>query len=90
VGGAEAGGGDGVAVAIGRTIEAVVSGRAAVGEGDSFRLHPSLPPRGTLEYVQTAATALLLVLALLVFAYYTFESPKTALRMALARVGMRP
>lgn len=71
---------------IGREVGSVVFGQAAIGEGDSFRPRRGLPPRATLEYVQALATVLLLLLALALFGYYLIQSPKTAVRMALARV----
>ena len=77
-------------MALGREIQATAAGQKAAGEGGSFRLRPGLPPKDVLEYVQQLTTVLLLLIALGIFVYYLAASPKKAVSMALARVGMRP
>jgi hypothetical protein len=77
-------------VAIGRELQATLTGEAAVGEGDDYRPRRGWPKKGQLEYVQSIVTVVLLLLALGLFMYYLVQSPRRALSMALARTGMKP
>ncbi len=63
---------------------ATVTGDAATGEGEAFRLRPRWPSVAQLDYVQKFATAGLLTLGLLLLIVYGIRNPGGAVAL-LAR-----
>lgn len=64
-----------------QAVRETVTGAAARGEGESFRLRPRWPSVAQLEYVQKFATAGLLVLGLLMLVGYGIANPAGAVRV---------
>jgi hypothetical protein len=72
-------------------VAATVTGDAARGEGETFRLRPRWPSVAQLEYVQKLATSGLLVVGFLLLVAYGIVNPAGAfnviVRGAKSRVG---
>ena len=64
-----------------QAVKETVTGDAARGEGETFRLRPRWPSVAQLEYVQKFATAGLLVLGLLFLSGYAVQNPTGAFRL---------
>lgn len=63
---------------IGAEVAATVTGDAARGEGETFRIRPRWPSVAQLDYVQKLATAGLLVIGFLLLVAYGIANPAGA------------